>query len=329
MAQPIETEAFGRRGAARAAPGRPPAPNRQSPSEAPKLGNPLLSFLDKVFLWLPGERSPGPRAVAVVIVRQAALPVILGIMPILILVASGANFFQFLNASAERDAYAYVAMGALVACVALVQELNRYAFARRADRTVRALVIITVVEIAFALIFSHDRLYTMGWQAAEQVAASIALFFGLKLRKHIGAIILLIVVGHGAVDLIAPQFFRPPDVKSSTPLHMAAESVVAPTVGDMRAWAKLYPGSIVTSAKSSSMLGLTSWRVEYTTPASPELVGAFYQATAKAEGFTDTQSFGGVTSFRQSSNQNEFHYMAVANSTGAEVIFEARTFAAK
>jgi hypothetical protein len=327
VSQSNTTVALGQGGEAKSGDAHPTTLPPETPPPASRPSNLLFVFLDRVFLWLPGEHSPGLPAIAVTLARQAVLPIVLGIIPGLILLGSGANLSQFLAAKGHEDVFVYLAIGALIGCLAVVQELNRYAFVRRADRTVRSLLIITVTQIALGLLFNHDRAYTMSWQAAEQVAASVALYFGLRRRDYIGPIIILIMVGHVAVDLTAPGFFRPPEAISPPPV--AAASVTAPAVGGMQAWAKLYPGSMVTSAKSSTLMGLTSWQVDYMTHASADQVRAFYQAAATNEGFTDTQTLAGMYVYRQTDTNNDFRVLAVQKATGTEVVFEARTFGGK
>jgi hypothetical protein len=289
----------------------------------PRVGpaNPLLKFLDRLFLWLPNDHAPGFPAVCLFLLRQFTLAPILMVGPLVVgmLVSPRANLVGDVGKTPGWVMAAFIAV-----CMALVQELGRYSFVRHAERPLRSLAVFTAVTLTIVLLMYHDRLYTVTWAAMAQLAASAAIFYGLQYRKYIAALIAAIIIGHTAVYAIAPQFFRPAAQAASD--RPVSSSPNAPDVGDMQSWAKLYPGAVITESKSETFLGLISWKVTYRVQASPDQIETFYETIANQRGFTDTQSLAGLHMFRQESTHDDFSYALTSDATGSQVMFQARTF---
>ena len=176
--------AFGRRPLAGApliaAPPKPPA---AAPS------NPIVKFFDRVFLWLPNEQSPGflcglPVSGAP---DPAADCLAAGASYVVLALFAPANFNPLQHSSTSPNWYVVLIVPFALACIALVQELSRYAFVRRANNPVRAVSIFTAVVIASLLIVYHDSLYTCAWTIAAQLAASAAIIYALRYRPYIHA----------------------------------------------------------------------------------------------------------------------------------------------
>ena len=314
--------AFGRRPLAGApliaAPPKPPA---AAPS------NPIVKFFDRVFLWLPNEQSPGFLAVCLYLVRQTLLPIALLLAPYAVLALfAPANFNPLQHSSTSPNWYVVLIVPFALACIALVQELSRYAFVRRANNPVRAVSIFTAVVIASLLIVYHDSLYTCAWTIAAQLAASAAIIYALRYRPYIHAAVVGLIICQTAVNVTAPGLFQPPQA-AATHTQPAKVSASVPSTGNMQAWAKLYPGAVLTKNETSKFMNLTEWSVEYTVQVSPDQIGGFYQTLANAEGFSNTQVILGYHRFTQDSTNNDFSYMVTTDATGSHVIFDARTFA--
>jgi hypothetical protein len=96
--------------------------------------------------------------------------------------------------------------------------------------------------------------------------------------------------------------------------------------GNMRSWAKLYPGSIITLNRPQKILSMTQWQVSYDTDVSPDRVAAFYNATASKEGFAPEATIFGIKMFRNPQNGNRFSYSAKATSHGSSVFFLAKYY---
>lgn len=98
-----------------------------------------------------------------------------------------------------------------------------------------------------------------------------------------------------------------------------------PPTGHMQSWAKLYPDAVVVRNRTQVMFGLTDWRVTFTTHASPEQIGAFYEGLARSEGFTITDGLFGLHRFTQPGTNNMFSYMTFQFGGEPQVVFEARS----
>jgi hypothetical protein len=290
--------------------------------------NPVLKFLDGVFLWLPNDRSPGVGAVALYLVRQALLTIAVVVAPLIVLMLlAGTSAGKMLNPAAMPPWLGESVVALCFGAFALVQELSRYAFVRHAERPARSLVVFTGVVVVCILIFDHDRLYTPAWMIAWQLATSAVLYFALRRRELIGFVVAGLIACQTLVDVTAPQLFpvKAPAASKATsaPQGTAAASVVPPAVGNMKAWAQLYPGATVTQTKTDKLFGLTTWRVDYQTSASPEEIGAFYQSLAKQQGFTETMGVAGVHIFENPA-RSRFTYVVATDAGHSDVDFEAR-----
>jgi hypothetical protein len=305
------------------------APRR--PAETPSRNepaNPVAEFLDRVFLWLPNDSAPGIPAVGLYLLRQVTLPFVLMLAPFVILALLAPPKFNFLSLTSSNTAFTWSIVAFAFGCMALVQELGRYAFVRRAELPVRAAAIFNAVTVTVILIFYHDHLYTCIWMIAAQLAASAAIVYALRYRPYIVAVVAALVVAQTAVNVTAPRFFRPPPTAAdSAPAQPAVVSTDVPPEGNMQAWAKLYPGAVLTKNETQTLMGLTDWRVQYSVQASPDQIDAFYEGLASTEGFNDKQTLLGYHRFTQDSTNNDFSYTVLKEASGTLVIFEARTFA--
>ncbi len=288
-----------------------------------KIGptNPILKFLDRLLLWLPNERSPGLPAVGLFLVRQVMLPMVLLIGPLIVagLAFPNTNLTQVFSKAPAWPAALFIFL-----CFGSVQELGRYSFVRRADRPLRSLIIFTITTIMFVVIVYHDEHYRMGFGIAGQIVASGVLFYATRHRKYIVPILLAIIVSDVALYMIVPfkSEHDGPKGKNQTP----ASAPIAPAIGNMASWAKLYPGAVITKSSSDKFSDLTSWNVSYSVPASPEQIESFYESVAKDQGFAAAQNFGGLHMFRQDDTGNDFSYSVSTGSAGSDVNFQARTF---
>ncbi len=138
----------------------------------------------------------------------------------------------------------------------------------------------------------------------------------IALAAYLG---LMTSVAHSAINAAAAPAISPAP---------AAEVMVgkgASNTGDMPVWARLYPGAQVVRDQKLDSFGLADWRKTLSVKASPEQIGAFYEAQARAEGFTNTQTLLGLHRFMQPGTNNMFSYMVFQNAGQSMIVFEART----
>jgi hypothetical protein len=285
--------------------------------------NPVVKVLDRLFLWIPRECAPGLAAVCLFLLRQIVLSTVLMLTAFaaLAMAFSGANLMESFSKIPGWSIQIAISMS-----FGIVQELGRYSFVRHADRQIRSLIIFTITTTTFVLIAFHDDLYTVIWATVDQAAASVVMFYGLRFKRHIAIVIGAIVACHVVVYTMAPQIPKSLGIAPKTSQQTDSTAPTAPAVGDMKSWAKLYPGAVITKSSIDRMLGLTNWQVEYSVPASPDQIASFYETIARQRGFTDTQNLGGWHVFRQDSSNNDFSYSAIPAAKGSDVIFKARTF---
>jgi hypothetical protein len=181
------------------------------PKVAPAPVNPVERALDRVFLWLPNEQKPGFSAVFVVALRQAVLPLIL----MLGLFAVGGISLKSLLPGSPQTGAGVILTAYVVGSIALVQELSRYAFIRRADIPVKsALLFAAVVMVSIVVVF-HDAPYTMAWMAAAQGAASLAMLFTRVFKGQRMWIVAAIVVCQTVLAVAMPQWTPRPDAPTA------------------------------------------------------------------------------------------------------------------
>jgi hypothetical protein len=278
-----------------------------------------------VFLWIPKDQAPGVGAVCLFLLRQITLPLVLMIGPFVLWEAVAPAKFDPLRHMSSMPGWATAIIVPLIfGCIIFVQELGRYSFVRKAERPLRALAVFTAVVIVCILVLNHDRLYTMVWMICAQLAASGVLFYGLHYRRYIYAIILAIVIGHTAIFVTAPQFFRPAEPASSAASQSDSTAPVAPSAGGMQSWARLYPGAAITRSSVDTLFGITDWKVTYKVHASADQIEAFYKTTASEQGFADEGSLLGMHRFTQDSTRNDFSITIAPDPVGSLVIFDAR-----
>jgi hypothetical protein len=179
----------------------------------------------------------------------------------------------------------------------------------------------------------------------DAVAASprkpIKSFF--QYGRYTPIVILAMIVCQIGLGVAALQLFRPQKAVHSTTAHqiyippaivrarapVAASTgphPAAPPVGAMPSWAKIYPGATLTTNKTSHLLGMTTWRVNYTVQASADDIAAFYEAAATKNGFNTKRVLVGLHNFRQDSTNSDFQYMIFTGPEGSNVYFQARSF---
>jgi hypothetical protein len=282
----------------------------------------LLGVLDLIFLRIPNEQNPGVLAVLVFFCRQFLFS---GVAMMLL----AAGYLVFVNPDHLLDAPHDVLTGSIIAFGPLVffEELGRYSMIRRAERPLRALATFTAATAAVCALAFRGYLPLAAWTVSATVLASVALYWGLRHRRYLAWLVAGLIIAHVAAYIAAPHSDT---AHASAPKQTAEPSAnlapVAPSVGDMPSWARLYPGAKISQSKTQTLLGLTSWQVNYSVQASPAQVDAFYQKAAQDAGFTDTQTLVGLHTFRQKSTDNDFRYMIWNDVHGPLVMFEARTF---
>jgi hypothetical protein len=281
------------------------------------------SVLDRLFLGIPNEREPGFLAVVVFFVRQ------IGFSAVAILLLLLSWLFLLRPDLHPQDASATSLIGVLMfGPLVFFEELGRYSFVRRADRPLRALVIFTVATALACVVFDTRDYYAMAWSVSATILASVALYFGLRLPRRLPYVVAALIFAHTAIYVIAPRFDPGSDqsdvaVAKQTP-NLAP---VAPSVGGMQSWAKLYPGATIIKSGTDKILTLTDWQVEYKVHALPAQIDMFYEDVARTKGFNSKVTILEWHRFTQDSTRDNFSYMiAPGNGGGYEVIFEARAF---
>jgi hypothetical protein len=182
-----------------------------SPSAMPSTTRlPFPVFLGRIFLWLPDERTPGALAIGLILARQAILPIVLILTPIFVLAAADPDLLDELSHHSlprwTGAAATIVAFGA----IALVEELNRYAFVRRAEQPRRAILMFTALAVIIELFICHGRPFMFAWLIVSEFAASAALYAVRAGGRPLALIVPTIVVLHTTILLTAPKVFPEP-----------------------------------------------------------------------------------------------------------------------
>jgi hypothetical protein len=291
--------------------GLPPPQPLKPVSTAPGARG-VLHWLDRLFLGIPNEREPGALAVLVFFIRQYAFE---GVALLL--------FTTYLLSGTNRTGGSGDLMRVLTFSPLIVfEELGRYSFVRRADRPLRALIVFTAPIVAISALVDRSDLLAFAWEAGWSLLASAALYWGLRHRPYLAYLTVGLIVAHLCVFEAMPR-------RAADPPHQANLAPVAPSISEMSASAKLYPGATINMSRSRKLLGLTSWEVEYAAHASPEEIDAFYQSVALSSGFTQDPLFHGLRTFERASTRDEFHYTIIVwpHTDGiANVSLTARTF---
>jgi hypothetical protein len=294
------------------------APQSRPPGGAPDASaRGPLNILDRVFLGIPNEREPGALAIVVFMARQYAFTAATVLCVLIGWLSSGgpAAGAKAADGLGLTRAFAF-------APLIIFEELGRYAFVRRAERPLRALIVFTAPIVAICALFDLNDLYGLAWEAGSSVLASAVLYWGLRYRGHLPYVVAALMAAHMAIFMAAPNA-DPTRGKPPAPTNLAP---VAPAAGDMRSWAKLYPGGAIATSRTSTLLGLTDWDVNYEVQASPEEIDAFYRQVAHADGFAEEPVFAGLRSFKRDGDEDEFSYMAWRRASGSTVVsFKART----
>jgi len=282
-------------------------------------------FLDKVFLWLPDAEAPGFRAIGLVLLRQALLPLVVMLVPIVVVAIVMVKLHM---TSFNPGAAGYAIPSWWVASILpfgfgamnLVQELNRYGFVRQAERPVRAVSIFSSVAIVVSLLLSHNSLIAVLGAIATQVIASAALIFALDYRKYIAGVLVALIAVHTAYD-VKLLFVTHPN--HSGPIAHKPGSI-EPVPASLQSWARLYPGAVPDRANTMTMLGIVNWSARYTIKASPDQIGAFYQDLATRQGFTQTRVILGQHQYSIPGKSSGFRYSVFPTEQGSMVDFLAQ-----
>ena len=319
-----------------------PEPDFTSGSHDARVANPLARFLYRAFLWLPDEQAPGFGAVCLTLVRQVVLPFAVMFGPVVAFaVAFRGVSLNALNPAVTTTGQVGAAVLYAFGCIALVQELCRYSFVRRALDPVRSIMIFGAAVISLIVLVDHDRPYTMAWSIAAQIGASLAMLYARRQWAYRYVILAAIIACQTVIDVDAPRFgarHDAPNAASPTAQVTPPQSsltnfetpdtpvVEPPNAGGMQTWAKLYSDARVDSNETQHMLGLTTWRVQYTTAASSDQIAAFYANVAIQCGFKEDQGFLGLHTFRRADSSDTFSYDIFPQKTGSRVFFQARVF---
>jgi hypothetical protein len=168
---------------------------------------PLAKFLEAVFLWLPKEQSPGFGAVCLALLRQAVLSPILMLGPFVAYrLTSGDSSLKSLLPGTMTTGKAVILLAYSCACFALVQELCRYAFIRRAANPAGSALLFGAVVTVCSVIVYHDSPYTLAWMTAAQVGASVAMLCTRIYPNRRTFIVAAIVVCQTAAAVAMPQW---------------------------------------------------------------------------------------------------------------------------
>ena len=289
-------------------------------SQPMKPGSPPSGVLERIFLWIPDAEAPGVLAVLTYILRQTVLPLALLLTPLVIYVTATHSLPSFEHLGAL---FAILVFG----CMDLVQELNRYAFVRQAERPFRAATIFCTVTICGIVLLYHDSPYTLVWMIAAQLSASAALLWGLQAGIYAAPLVAVIVACQTLVSVAAPRLLphaggshSSPAGRASTPTAPLVDAT-PPDVGGMRAWAKPYPGATVSRATTLHLLGVTDWRVQYSAHATPEQIRAFYDDLAQQGGFTQQKDFVGQRTYTQPATANEMSVFTLKAGDDTQVVY--------
>jgi hypothetical protein len=144
-------------------------------------------------------------------------------------------------------------------------------------------------------------------------------------------LIILSIIGQTAAQVASLYLPNQPQAQTNLPAQLVTPQVktnaATPSPDGMPTWAKLYPGAVVTSSQTISVMGTTTWQVIYRVEASPEEIGDFYQALSNTEGFNDTNTLLGNHYFTQDSTQSRYSYSVTTDGSISEVLFKARASA--
>jgi hypothetical protein len=293
---------------------------------AESFTNPISRLLNGLFLWLPNERSPGFGEVCLAILRQAALPFAFMVTPALayMLVFNKIPTPSKISITPSIQLVDFLVF--IAGFFALVQELSRYSFVRRADNPSRSLIIFGIVSIICIVLIHHDSPYTMGWMMMAQIAASFAMLATRRYWATRGLIVAAVVVFQTALAVGMP-LLGPHDAAATTaaPVPTTASRVAPPHIGDMEAWARLYPDASVQTNDTSDMFGITSWRVQYTTGASADQIASFYDGIASQYGFKADPSVLGVHNYSREHFREQLGYQTLQAGGALHVFLTART----
>lgn len=309
MPHPARTKAFGKKANDIPQDGPIEVVNKRDPAPKEQETNAFWRILDRLLLWIPHEASPGFQALCLVALRMFFIPLAIALPLIALSAAATGNAIL-----AWITAPLWILR---LTCSSLIHELCRYSFVRRADRPLRAASIFACACLLAEVVGSRSIAIGVT-DALVEIIASAAILVALNRRRNVPIVIAALVAIGATVNAIIPKFV--------VPKHVGPVSQDEPVVGNMRSWAKLYPGSTITLNRPQKILNLTQWEVSYVTNASPDRVADFYNATAGREGFALESDLFGIKTFRNPLNGDRFSYSAKARSSRSEVFFIAKCY---
>ena len=314
-------------------------PELEPELRAGRLRYPIEAFLDGLLLWLPNEDAPGFWAVCLSLLRQAVLPFffVLGPVCAYMLLFRSVSLKALLPGAAPGSIKGLIPI-CIFGSIALVQELSRYAFVRRASNPTRSVALFAAVVVACMVIVYHDHPYTLAWMITAQLGASAAVIGVRTYWSWRALIVTVIVVCQTAISCIMPGV----GPSAATPRAVAANSAAVqnsssgaenasgstaspPSVGGMQTFAKLYPDAVTYTQSTQHVLGLTQWNVQYGTRATQDQIASFYDDLAIRNGFTPEKVFLGLHAYKQG-DASEFSYQTFTDDIGLRVVFMARSF---
>lgn len=309
MPHPIRSTTFGRK--AGASPQLEtvefPIPREPSPHDRESIA--ILRFLDRLFLWIPHDEAPGFLDLCLVALRMLLIPLVMT-APLIAL-----------NWGREEKIDSSWILSSIwnlhLVLFPLVHELCRYSFVRRADRPLRAAMIFAGACLLMDVLMART-IASSTTNLVIELAASAAILFALDHKRHIPFVIAALVAVHTAGNVVG--------AKLTPPAHAGPVSQEVPAVGNMRSWAKLYPGAIITRNQTQKFLTLTDWRVTYLTDASADQVSSFYSSAASSGGLAPEAALLGLKMFRNPQNGNRFSYSVETTAHGSRVFFDAKYY---
>ena len=161
----------------------------------------LPAWLDYWLFWIPGSRKPGLLAFALFLLRVTVWPMVL-------------SFLVLAPFAAGLPRHPLLAISVMLAFSVLVEECGRYGFARKAEKSIRALVLFTAliiaVETAVYWRASVSVAVNIGLRAPSMLVhmvASTALLYALRHRARLLPIVACIYIGHLAFDIGSVALF--------------------------------------------------------------------------------------------------------------------------
>jgi hypothetical protein len=301
------------------------------------ITHPIARFFYRLLLWLPNEQAPGLGSLCIAWLRQIILPFALFGVPFITLGVVSAKSHTQLNMSVVPSWASTVTVCLLFFNIALVQELSRYSFGRRAHNPTLSVSLFTGVAIACKAIIYFRSPYALAWMIGAQILAGAAMVLALRHRKTLYLNIFAIILCQTVIALGGPRLpslFHPQPAAASNTAHNAtpvaetdANAITAPPT-DLDKLVRVYPDATLVSASTEHRHhpNVVEYSATYETHATPEELAAFYRDFAAQVGFKETGGALGLHQFSEAGNPASFSYTAFSESGDLEVVVSARIF---